>query len=165
MNILLPVLLYMMDRTQRNKCTVTKTPDISFVLNGGNLEKRKGSEIERVPGKTTFYHSGEYHHSTKILNGSKHINLEIKQQFFSNYCSDESTITFAANNNPSATYLMLQVYKEIRAADIHSAISIQMLLHDLLNQSKHLIANEKKHKWVLEIQELLRANWDQQLTL
>src|ERR1700710_2610609 len=50
---------------------------ISFVLNGGSLEKRRSTEIERLPGKITFYQPGECHRSTNIVNYSKHINLEI----------------------------------------------------------------------------------------
>ena len=36
-----------------------ENPHISLVLAGGSLEKRKNLAVERLPGKITFYRSGE----------------------------------------------------------------------------------------------------------
>ena len=57
------------------------TLHLSVVLQGGNLEKRKQYGIERLPGTVTYYDAGELHHSTCILPYSRHLNLEILNDF------------------------------------------------------------------------------------
>src|SRR5258706_10159711 len=120
-----------------------ENPHISFVLNGGNLEKRKNGEIERLPGKVTFYHSGEYHQSIDILNSYKHINLELEQQFIIEYRVNESALAYTIEKNPDAKFLLLRIYKELSANDEMSAVSIRMLLLELLSHSKYFQEKEK----------------------
>src|SRR5580658_8209274 len=57
------------------------TLHLSLVIRGGNLEKRRQKDIERVPGIVTFYDPGEPHQSTRTLAGSRHVNLEITEVF------------------------------------------------------------------------------------
>jgi AraC family transcriptional regulator len=138
---------------------------ISFVLSGGNLERRKNYEIERLPGKITFYYSGEYHQSTNIMNFSSHINLELEQQFLKEFDVDESDLDTAIKNSPDAKFLLLQVHREFAANDDSSAISIRMLLLDLLDHSLYFQEKLKSHAWVDKMEQILRSNWDQHLSL
>src|SRR5260221_11530562 len=57
-------------------------PHFSFVLSGGNLEKRKNKELQRLPGILTFYHSGEHHQNRYAVHGSAHLNIELEPDFF-----------------------------------------------------------------------------------
>src|ERR1700754_2790129 len=57
------------------------TLHLSLVLQGGNLEKRKQYEIDRLPGTVTYYDAGELHRSTCIEAASRHLNLEILNDF------------------------------------------------------------------------------------
>jgi AraC family transcriptional regulator len=41
---------------------------LSFVLQGGGVEKRKASEFERLPGQIMFFHAGESHQCVNKLN-------------------------------------------------------------------------------------------------
>src|SRR4028119_182523 len=54
---------------------------LSFVLQGGSLEKRKSKDIERLPGKVTIYEPGEPHQITRFKASSKHLNIEIDERF------------------------------------------------------------------------------------
>ena len=36
-------------------------PHLSFILNGGSIDKRKNSETERLSGELVFFHAGEPH--------------------------------------------------------------------------------------------------------
>ncbi|SRR5258706_2347065 len=142
-----------------------ENPHISFVLAGGNLEKRKNGQIERLPGKITFYYSGENHQSIDILNFSKHINLELKQRFITEYRINEGTLAYAIAKNPDAKFLLLRIYKELTTDDEISAISIRMLLLELLNHSMYFQEKEKNHSWVNIVDEILRNNLYQQWSL
>jgi AraC family transcriptional regulator len=135
-----------------------ENPHFSFVLNGGSLEKRKNTEIERQPGKITFYHSGEYHQSTCIMSSSRHINLELQPRFLAENEIDETKLASAIEKNPDAKFLLLQVCKELIADDEWSGVSIKMVLHELLNQYLYLQTNRKNRLWLSKIDELLREN-------
>ena len=138
-----------------------ENPHISFVLTGGNLEKRKNTEIERLPGKISFYHSGEYHQSVKIIDKSRHINLELQRQFFAECDVSENELSGAVTRTPDAKFLLLKIYRELVLRDELSAISVRMLLLQLLNNP-----SQKQHtSWILQIEELLRNNCSQQLSL
>ncbi len=142
-----------------------ENPHISFVLHGGSLEKREKGEIERLPGKITFYHSGEYHQSATILNPSRHINLELQQQFLNEYNISEENLANAIAKNPDAKFLLLRVYKELAADDEMSAISIRMLLLELLSHSFYARDSQKDYSWIHKIDGILRINWEQHLSL
>lgn len=142
-----------------------ENPHISFVLNGGSLEKRRNQEVERLPGKITFYHSGEYHQSTKIIDSSRHINLEIEKSFLTEYKIEESTIDKIINRNNDAKFLLLRVYKELEIADKRSAISIHMLLLDLINHSLPFYVKGKRPAWTIEIENIIQNKWNEYLSL
>ena len=46
---------------------------MSFVLQGGSIEKRIGSKYERLPGNIMFYHAGEPHQNIQKIFPSKNI--------------------------------------------------------------------------------------------
>lgn len=138
---------------------------ISFVLNGGSLEKRRNLEVERLPGKTTFYHSGEYHQSTNMVKFSRHANLEIQPNFLTKYEIDENTIGDAIDKNNDIKFLFLHVYKELIVADELSAISIRMLLLDLINHSLNIQTKGKRPAWLNEIENILQTKWDEHISL
>jgi len=142
-----------------------ENPHFSFVLNGGSLEKRGNIEIERQPGKITFYHSGEYHQSTCIKNSSRHVNLELQPRFLAENEIEETKLASVIEKNPDAKFLLLQVCKELMADDEWSDVSIKMILHELLNQYLYLQANKKNRLWLSKIDEILRDNLHEALSL
>jgi AraC family transcriptional regulator len=129
-----------------------ENPHVSFVLSGGSLEKRYNAEIERLPGKISFYHSNEYHQSVKIVDKSKHINLELQRDFFADYEVSENELAHAISEMPDAKFLLLNICKELVYGDELSALSVRLLLLQLIDHSP-----EKSHApWLLQIKELLR---------
>jgi AraC family transcriptional regulator len=107
---------------------------LSFVLEGGMLDKRKTSEAERLPGELLFFHAGEPHRSINKVFPAKNINLEIESAFFTENAITETVIITSIKKNPNAKFIMLKIYKELLIADDFSDASIKMLL---LNLIKH----------------------------
>jgi len=142
-----------------------ENPHISLVLAGGSLEKRKNLAVERLPGKITFYRSGEYHQSTSILDNSRHINLELDQPFLMEYGINESEMAHAIERTPEGKFFLLRVYGEMIADDDQSSLSVSMLLLDLLQQASNSLDGKKHYSWVSDIEEVLRGNWDRRLSL
>ena len=138
---------------------------ISFVLSGGNLEKRRNTEVERTSGKITFYHSGEYHQSTCLKNYSRHINLELQPQFLNENGINESLLNLAVANSPDAKFLLLKTYKELNSDDKWSSVSIKLILFELINHYSYLQYNRRNHFWIDKVDEILHDNIHEQLSL
>jgi AraC family transcriptional regulator len=133
-----------------------ENPHISYVLHGGNLEKRKMSQIERPVGKMTFYHAGEYHQSIYTIDSSRHINVEVENGFFQEYAIVEEMFSRAISRVPDAKFLLLRIYKELMADDPMSSVSIDMLLLELMDQLLQFQEGDKRPAWLRNIEELLR---------
>ena len=107
---------------------------ISFVLKGGCSEKKKNL-YERLPGKATFYLSGEPHQIINMHN-SMHVNLEMNNSFFRKFDFSEDVFGKTINKTPDAKFLMLKVYQELMANDHFVFTSIQMLLLEFLHRAE-----------------------------
>jgi AraC-type DNA-binding domain-containing proteins len=137
---------------------------ISFVLQGGSVEKRTGKEIERLPGNIEFYHAGEKHQTIQKVFPSKHINLEIDTDFLKKNEITEATIYTVIKQNPDGKFLLLKIYRELLVNDDSSAASINMLFLDLISKFEN-----RSYKilplWVEIVREFLNENWDEKITL
>lgn len=135
-----------------------ENPHISFVLQGGSLEKRKNKEIERLPGKITFYHSGEYHQSTHLDSSSRHINLEFYNRLLSENSITENGIADAVCRNPDTKFFLLKMYKELLANDELSGLSIKMMLLEIIANNQQFNKRCKNRLWLQKMDEILRDN-------
>jgi AraC family transcriptional regulator len=140
-----------------------ENPHISFILEGGNLEKRRNGEFERHPGEIMFFRSGETHQSITKIFPARNINLEIEQSFLSANSIDESAIDFSIKKNPSAKFIMLKVYKELLVEDEFSESSMKMLFLNLICSAPK--TTRRPPGWVKTISELLNDRWNENLTL
>lgn len=136
---------------------------ISFILQGGNLEKREHAEFERLPGQVMFFRSGEVHQSITKLFPARNINLEIESSFLNSNGIAESDISLAIANNPDAKFIMLKVYRELAAEDELSAVSIDMLLLNLICSTG--TAYHDLPRWMQTISDLLNDRWNETLSL
>jgi AraC family transcriptional regulator len=136
---------------------------LSFVLEGGMVDKRKNSEAERLPGELLFFHAGEPHRSINKVFPAKNINLEIESNFFTENAITESVIITSIKRNPNAKFIMLKIYKELLIADDFSDASIKMLLLNLIKQTN--TAKNTYPDWITIIYELLNDKWNEELTL
>ena len=136
---------------------------ISFVLKGGCSEKKKNL-YERLPGKSTFYLSGEPHQIVNMHN-SLHVNLEMDDSFFNRFDFSEDVFGKTISRTPDAQFLMLKVYRELMAADEMVLISIQMLLLEFLHRAEKWRYEEKIPDWISRVQELMHDRCTETLTL
>ncbi|WP_152269035.1 helix-turn-helix transcriptional regulator [Agriterribacter humi] len=140
-----------------------ENPHISFVLTGGNVEKRKHIEFERLPGKVTFYHSGEAHQNIHKAGDSRHINIEICTSYLGNNLLDAEKINKACQAEPDIKFLILKMYKELLIDDDYSGTSIRLLMLEMLSASKHL--SSTRPVWINKVQQVLNDRWNEAPTL
>lgn len=137
-------------------------PHFSFVLSGGNLEKRRNKELQRLPGILTFYHSGEHHQNCYAVHGSAHLNIELEPDFFVLQEIRETELA-AITNEPASKFLFLQLYKELLIRDDVSELNSQAILLGLVQDCKD--RSGKKPVWVEKLDRFLKANLDRTLSL
>lgn len=136
---------------------------ISFVLKGGCSERKK-DRYERLPGKVTFYISGEPHQIINMHN-SVHVNLEMDDSFFNRFHFTEDVFSKTVCKTPDATFLMLKVYKELMADDDLVSTSIQMLLLEFLHRAEKWRNEDKVPEWMARVHELMNDRWSEKLAL
>ena len=136
-----------------------ENPHFSFVVSGGNIEKRKNSSFERLPGMVTFYHAGEAHQNIYQAAGSSHINIEITPCYLRSNFLDIERIGERCQSHPDAAMLILRIYKESLTCDDFSADTMKLLLFELLADSR----DEGLHRpsWVNMLEELLNDRWNE----
>lgn len=140
-----------------------ETAHLSFVLNGGVIDKRKNSESEIISGELMFFRAGEPHQS--IFRGFpvKSINIELKSEFFLENRIDENNLSHSFVKTPNAKFSMLKIYKELSAHDEFSDNSIELLLLNLINYPD--LQEKNRPGWLNKIVELLHDNWNQEISI
>jgi len=138
---------------------------LSLVLKGGNLEKRKKSEIERIPGTVTCHDAGAPHQSTRMRPDSCHVNLEITEQFMKTYELDTQAAALEKGSPADARFLMLKIYQELVTNDQESLLSIESALLHLLQFAGRYDHRQGLPAWVLKVREALYDKWNENLTL
>jgi hypothetical protein len=77
---------------------------INFVLHGACMKKK--TSYERVPGKITYYTAKGPHQVMRVIQSSRHINLEIEETFFLKlFHISGSVLRTAITQNPDARFL------------------------------------------------------------
>jgi len=140
-----------------------ENPHISFVLKGGNIEKRKNTEFERFPGRVTFYQSGEPHQNIYKSAGSSHINIELAPSYLKDNLLDAVKIEAHCRLNPDIKFLILKIYKELLIDDDFSGCSIKLLLLELLSGDRQLPA--QRPAWINMLEQVLNDRWNEVLSL
>lgn len=138
---------------------------INFVLQGGVLDKRKSSEVERVPGELMFFHTGEPHETIIESFPTKSINLVIEHEFLQDNLATESSINSAVDKNPQAKFIMLKIYRELISEDVFSNCSIKMLLLNLIHVNPQTDSKNTRPGWIKTVAEITRDKWNESLTL
>ena len=142
-----------------------ETLHVSYVLKGGNVEKRTTHDIERLPGIVTWYEAGELHRSTKTLAASKHINLEVEQAFLQQYAIDVKPAGEAFLKSPDAAFIMLKILKELQVKDAFTKHSIHLLAINLLTTGRKQNNYAAMPQWLHTIYTLLHDRWNENVTL
>jgi len=142
-----------------------ETLHMSFVLTGGNLEKRHTYDIERLPGVTTLYNAGEIHQSTKTIALSKNFNIEIENSFFHQYGLSAVSADYCAAREPANTLFMLNILNEWKTDNELSKTSIHALMLDFLRGVKQPGSVENMPSWLNDIRALLNDKWNENISL
>lgn len=139
-------------------------PHISFILNGGHIEKREKSEQELFPGNMLFYYSEEAHLYRPKRFPASSINLEIEDSFFKRYEISEAQLEKAIRENVDTVFRMLQVLKELVYDDPVSQPAIHCLLLQLLNNTLSPV-RKTTPGWAIELKHLLNDQWEKNFSL
>lgn len=138
-------------------------PHLAFILNGGLIDKRKTIEKERFSGELTFFRAGERHQTITRTFPTKYVSLQFQSDFFKQYSFLENRLENTLQDVLTAKFVMLKIYKEMRAADEFSTNSLQILLNGLISDEK--IDDTKRPDWIGKIVELLHDKWNEEISL
>lgn len=141
-----------------------QNPHLTFMLQGGTVEKRKNGEYERTAGEIVFFRAGEPHQNSKTPIGSKNINFEFEPAFFTRYGITDPVIQETTFKKPDAKFSLLKAYNELVIGDSFSGDSINMLLINLMYPPAKT-GNKNLPAWAIRIKELLHDRWNEQVTL
>jgi AraC family transcriptional regulator len=141
-----------------------ENPQICFLFQGSDMERRDNLLYERKTGDVYFYHAGEKHGAISRQSVSKNTVIEFGKTFLRKHEASESQINKAVNNNLDAKFLILKMQQEMLIDDSVSEPAIQTLLLNLINYSNHS-ATKSPPKWVRLLDDLLNDRWNEQITL
>lgn len=151
--------------TETGKWHAHKNPQISFVLKGGNIENRKGKQLERVCGSINYYHAYEPHQNIYQVFPSKHLSVEFDEAFLNKYDLKEHQISAAVKDHLFSKFFLLNILNEVLLQDSYSRDSVNILLLELVNRASFLKKSDAPPSWVPVLREILNDNWNQQLSL
>lgn len=158
--------VYLNSKNRANDWHFHQNPHFSFFLEGGNIERRKTSSSECVPGQVRFYRAGEAHQNVNVVYPSKNLNVEIDAKFISKYNLKEQIVDSNFGAASEMKFTMLRIYKE--AADLNetSELEIHSLVLGLFSAREHGAKNQfRLPKWVGKVSEILRDRWNENLSL
>ncbi|MBD2705192.1 helix-turn-helix transcriptional regulator [Spirosoma sp. BT702] len=136
---------------------------ISLIIKGRNREERQQKTMIAQPGTLLFYHQDEFHRNLHTNHPSKNINLEITGEFMKCHELGENGLE-TITRHPNVRFSLLKMFWEAGQADQLSAVSIQMLLLELLDLTRGL-TEKQPPKWLRTLLEFLQDNWQQPPTL
>lgn len=136
-----------------------KNAMVSFVMQGGNLESRRQTHLERLPGSLNFYHAGELHQNIYKVFPSKHLSLEVAQSFLEEHCLTEMHLANSIINTPKTKFILLNILHEAIQHDRYSDSVIQSLLLSIVQPLKAL--SKEPPNWLKHVKQLLEHQWNQ----
>lgn len=135
---------------------------LSFILNGGVIDKRRSTEAERSVCDLMFFRAGEVHQSIYCQFPSKNINIELEPAFFKQNAVSESDLEKAVIQTGEAKFTLLRIYNEMQRYDSFSAASIEMLLLGLTADGKGVRAFPS---WLGRVVEILNDRWNDDISV
>ncbi|AXT59679.1 AraC family transcriptional regulator [Aquimarina sp. AD10] len=136
---------------------------LSLVLQGGNLESRKGQDIQILPGSIVLYDKEIVHRNRHTAFPSKNLNIEIDDDFFVKNELSTSDFQNSIVKNAEVQFGLLKIYKELHINDVSSAASIHTSLLTLFSDYNSVL--NQRPPWVDKIREILCDRWDEFITL
>lgn len=137
-------------------------PHLTFILNGGLLDKRQRIEKERFAGELMFFHAGEPHRTITKIFPTKYFTLQFQNRFFERVGS-EAKLNAAMKKRAGAKFEMLKIYKELLVNDEFSGDSIEMLLFNLLKNEN--AEKDFRPDWMNKVVERLNDAWNEEISV
>lgn len=138
-------------------------PHLTFVLNGGVVDKRKSVDVERFAGELMFFYAGESHRTISKAFPTKYVSLQFQSDFFKQNPGIESNLKFSVEKSPNAKFSMLKIYKELSINDEFSESSIEMLLLGLI--AEKCAIKQVRPDWLNKVIEQLNEDWSKEISL
>lgn len=138
-------------------------PHLSMILNGGVLDKRRSVENETVSGGLMFFHAGEEHQTINKVFPNKYMSLSFNWQFLRRHSISEEKLEGVITKNPLSKFTLLKIYKEFLANDELSDTSIEMLLFNLIDETR--LCTDSLPNWVQKVKQLLNDEWNREISL
>ena len=138
-------------------------PYLSFVINGGGIFQSKSLICERLPGNLVFSYAGELHRCVANEFPTTTMNLEVGLDLLRKNRLTEAALAVSVGKNPNAKLLMLKTYSEVLSKDVFTSSSIEMLLIDLIVNTR--TAKGRHPLWTNRVDELMRDRWNEPLSL
>lgn len=133
-------------------------PHLTFILNGGVIDKRKPFENERFGGELMFFRAGEPHQTISKMFPTKYVSLQFQSDFF----KQNPHLELAIENNFDSKISLLKIYRELTINDEFSETSLEILLQNLIQSP----ADGKIFPaWLKKIVELLNDRWNDEISL
>jgi len=142
-----------------------ENPMISFVLYGSNIEFRKGKVVTRNTGSTNFYNAHEVHKNIYKSFPSKHISIELEQEFIKKYNYKESEIESVIQQNQNTPVTFINLMSELQHNDSQSSSTVEMLFLEFMEKSFNLKNINKFPYWMKTVEELLNDRWNENISL
>lgn len=136
-----------------------KNAMVSFVMQGGNVESRRQTNLERLPGSLNFYHAGEPHKNIYKVFPSKHLSLEVDQSFLDDHCLTEVRLASAMINNPNSKFILLNILNEAIQHDRYTDSVIQSLFLSIVQPLQTL--SKAPPNWLKQVKSLLENQWNE----
>jgi len=143
-----------------------KNNHLTLIVNGGNKEQRKHTEIDASPGAVIIYNSGELHRNLETFHPSMNINIELEDLFFANHSLEPAWFHHLSAGNPELKLSALRVYRECLGNDAQSVIAIHSIIVNLLSPHRgDRLRHGPPPRWVRQVKELIHDRWRETLSL
>lgn len=141
-----------------------ENPHVSFVFQGGDIEKRNGLSYERKAGDLFYYDSGEPHQTISRTQSSQNLNIEFEKDFFFKNGICTRQLKSSITKNLDAKFLILKIFEELQYPDKASHDSITFLILDLISSTKKSLGPSLP-SWAKDLSDLLNDRWNEQISL
>ena len=140
-------------------------PMLSFVLYGNNTEYRKERTTERVAGSVNFYHAYEPHKNVYNNFPSKHISLELDDDFLTKYGYTETEIELAVKKSTDCIFTFIKLMNESQINDIQSKSTVDMLFLAFMENSLKSKDETQFPSWMKLLRNILNDRWNENISL
>lgn len=140
----------------------------TFILQGNVIEGNKKEIYNCSAGDLLFHNWQEPHYNIKPEGFTRGFHIEIEKNWFDELDFNASDLQGSINiSNPDLKFLLYKIFRETKADDTTTLLSIQTLLLETLGKMlrDHQSETKKKPTWVSEIDLILNDQFSDQLSL